>query len=265
MVTKIIVKKKIRKLRNPIFLEGMPGVGNVGRIAAGYIVDKLKGEKIAELYSSYFQHVTLIHSDGTAHVIKGEFYVIRANKKNGLKRDLVIYLGDQQSELPQGSYEIVNEILSFIKKLGVKELITMGGLKMDVDVEEPVVYGVGSDKSIIKKYSKYGINFDSASKVGSIVGAVGLLVGFAPLYKMKGVSLLVESFGPPILPDHKGAMKLLEMLKEILGINIDLSELAKKVKEQEVLKGKIMSSTTSTIKREERRDVSGSTGLTYIG
>jgi len=266
MVTQIIVKKKVRKLKNPVFLEGMPGVGNVGRIAAGFLVEKLKAEKIAELYSSYFQHVTLIHSDGTAHVIKGEFYIVKANKKNGLKRDLVIYLGDQQSELPQGTYELVHEILNFIKKLGVKELITMGGLKMDVAVDDPIVYGVASDKSIIKKYSKYPINFNSASKVGSIVGAVGLLIGYAPLYGMKGISLLVESFGPPILPDHKGAKKLLELLQEVLSIKLDLSEIAKKAKEQDILKEKIMraGAPAETVKREKKTDI-GSSSLTYIG
>lgn len=264
MATFIVNIKKPGRLKNPIFLEGMPGVGNVGRIAAGYLVEKLKGEKIAELYSSYFQHVTLIHSDGTIHVIKGEFYVIRKSKKNGLKNDLVIYLGDQQSETSQGTYEIVHEILKFIKKLGVKEMITMGGLKVDSPVEDPKVYGAASDTKIIKKFEKYGIDFNSSGKVGSIIGAVGLLVGLGRLYKINGVSLLVESFGPPILPDHKGAKKLLEILMKILNIKLDLSEMEKRVKEQENLRKKLATTLPPPVTKKEEMETTTKGELSYI-
>jgi len=92
------------------------------------------------------------------------------------------------------------------------------------------------------------------------------LIGYAPLYGMKGVSLLVESFGPPILPDHKGAKKLLELLQKILGVKLDLSEIAKKAKEQDILKEKIMraGAPAETVKREKKTDI-GSSSLTYIG
>ena len=53
MATKIVQLKK-PKLKNPIFIEGLPGVGNVGRIAAGYLVEELKAKKFAELWSSHF-------------------------------------------------------------------------------------------------------------------------------------------------------------------------------------------------------------------
>ncbi len=32
------------KLDNPIFIEGLPGVGNIGRVAAGYLVEDLKAK-----------------------------------------------------------------------------------------------------------------------------------------------------------------------------------------------------------------------------
>ena len=39
------------KMKNPILVEGLPGIGNVGRVAVGYLVAELKMVKIAELYS----------------------------------------------------------------------------------------------------------------------------------------------------------------------------------------------------------------------
>ncbi|MEM7826591.1 MAG: PAC2 family protein, partial [Candidatus Aenigmatarchaeota archaeon] len=59
MVTKIIELEK-PKLKNPIFVEGLPGIGNVGRIACGYLIEELKAKKFAELYSSHFMPFVLL-------------------------------------------------------------------------------------------------------------------------------------------------------------------------------------------------------------
>ena len=42
---KTTVVKKV-KLNKPILIVGMPGIGNVGKIAADLMVDQLKAEKI---------------------------------------------------------------------------------------------------------------------------------------------------------------------------------------------------------------------------
>ena len=36
------------KLKNPTLIEGLPGIGNVGKIAADFIVDELKAKKDSE-------------------------------------------------------------------------------------------------------------------------------------------------------------------------------------------------------------------------
>jgi len=80
MATKIVELKK-PKLHNPLFVEGLPGVGNVGRIASGYLIEELKAEKFAELYSSHFMPFVLLHQSSAVHVLKNEFYYWRAKKK----------------------------------------------------------------------------------------------------------------------------------------------------------------------------------------
>ena len=59
--TKIFMDKK-PKLNNPICLVGLPGIGNIGRIAIGYMVHELKAKKFAELYSPYFFPFVMIHT-----------------------------------------------------------------------------------------------------------------------------------------------------------------------------------------------------------
>jgi uncharacterized protein len=230
MTTKIIEIKK-PKLKDPIFISGLPGIGNVGRIAAGYLVEELKAEKFAELYSSHFMPFVLLQQDNTIRILKIEFFYHKAKSKN--QRDLIILIGDSQSIDPEGHYEIVNEILSYVKKFGVKEIITLAGLSVGEMTQEPKVVGAASSEYMIKKYKNCGVDFKSTNKIGTIVGASGLFIGLGKYYNMEGICLLGETIGFPIIPDPKSAGSVLKVLEKILKIKIDLSRLDKKVKEME--------------------------------
>jgi hypothetical protein len=227
MSTKIVELEKI-KLKNPIFIEGLPGVGNVGRIAAGYLLEELKAKKFAELFSSHFMPFVLLHQSSAVHVLKNEFYYHK-----GKDRDVVILVGDSQSVDPEGHYEIVETVLDYIQKLGVKEMITLAGLSVGEEAKEPKVIGAVSDPELLKKYGKYGIDFDAGSRVGTIVGASGLLLGLGRARGIKGICLLGETMGFPIIPDPKSAEALLKVLTKILNMKIDISKLHKKVHEME--------------------------------
>ncbi|MBS3054991.1 MAG: proteasome assembly chaperone family protein [Candidatus Aenigmarchaeota archaeon] len=219
------------KLKNPVFIEGLPGVGNVGRIAAGYLVEELKAKKFAELYSSHFMPFVLLHQSSAVHVLKNEFYYWKA-KKSG-QRDLIILIGDSQSVDPGGHYEIANTILDYVEKFGCKEMFTLAGLSVGEEASKPKVIGAVSEPELIKKYDGAGIDFDAGSKVGTIVGASGLLIGLGRLKNMKGTCLLGETVGFPIIPDPKSAEQLLKVLMKLLKLDVDTSKLDKKVKEME--------------------------------
>lgn len=230
MATKVIELEK-PKLKNPLFIEGLPGVGNVGRIAAGYLAEELKAKKFAELFSSHFLPFVLLHQSSAVHVLKCEFYYYKAKGKG--QRDLIILIGDSQSVDPEGHYEIVEAILDYITKCGVKEMFTLAGLNVGEITKKPKVIGAVSDPDLVKKYGKYNIDFDAGSKVGTIVGASGLLLGLGRTRGIKGVCLLGETVGLPIIPDPKSAEAILEILTNILNMKLDTSKLQKKVKEME--------------------------------
>ncbi len=266
MATKIIEFEK-PKLNNPIFIEGLPGVGNVGRIAAGYIVEELGAKKFADLTSSHFMPFVLLHQSSAVHVLKNEFYYLKGKKG---QRDLIILIGDSQSIDPDGHYEIVQEILTFVKKFGTKEMITLAGLSVGQEVKNPKVIGAVSDPDLIKKYKDAGIDFDAGSRVGTIVGASGLLIGVGRYYGIKGICLLGETVGFPIIPDPKSAEVILKVLAKILNLKIDTSRLDKKVKEMEEFIKKIQDVEKRTMMQLMRGAPTGKPGeekekLTYIG
>ncbi|HDJ96465.1 MAG TPA: proteasome assembly chaperone family protein [Candidatus Aenigmarchaeota archaeon] len=234
--TKIVILKK-PKLKNPIFIEGLPGIGNVGRIAAGYLAEELGAEKFAELYSSHFMPFVLLHQSSEVHMLKNEFFFWKAKKRG--QRDLIILIGDSQSVDPVGHYEIVETVLDFIEKFGTKEIITLAGLNVGRVVEKPRVVGAVTHEELIEKYSKFGIDFEAGSRVGTIVGASGLFLGLGKVRGMKGICLLGETSGFPIVPDPKAAKTVLNVLLKILNVSIDTSKLERKVEEMKRFMKKI--------------------------
>ncbi len=240
--TKIISKEK-PALRNPVLVVGLPGIGNVGRMAVGYLVHELKAKKFAELYSPYFFHFVMLH-DEVVHVLRNEFYYYK-----GKEKDIVFLIGDCQAYDPKGNYEVSGKVLDFAEELKCKEVIAIGGfatgkpLQMEGDkspsAQKPKVIGATSDAKISKDYEKYGIDFKASNEVGTIVGATGLLVGLSRLHNMKGLCLLGETAGFPIITDPNAAEAVLNILQKIIGTSADVSELHDKVKEMHDLMHKM--------------------------
>ncbi len=227
METIIKILEKV-KLKNPVLVEGLPGIGNVGRVAAGYLINELKMKKFAELYSPHFLPLVLLQTDSIASMLKCEFYYHR-----GKNRDIIILTGDTQSITPEGHYEICSKILDFATKLGVTELITLGGFAEGKEVVEPRVIGAINDKKLLKKYEKLGIDFGKEHPIGTIVGASGLLLGLGKLYNVDGICLMGETIGLPLITDPKAADSVLHVLVKILDIRVDMSKLEKTIKEME--------------------------------
>lgn len=266
MTTKI-VEFEMPKLNNPVFIEGLPGVGSVGRIAAGYLIEELKAKRFAELYSSHFMPFVLLHQSSAVHVLKNEFYYWKAKEKS--QRDLIILIGDSQSVDPEGHYEIVDAILDLVVKYGVKDMFTLAGLGVGEPVETPKVIGAVSDVELLERYKGIGVDFDAGSRLGTIIGASGLLLGLGRHRGIRGVCLLGETVGFPIIPDPKSAEAVLKVLMKVLNLKIDVTKIEKKAKEMEELIKKIEDFQRRAMSQMVRGQVEKVPGekdkLSYIG
>ncbi|MEK6887909.1 MAG: proteasome assembly chaperone family protein, partial [Candidatus Aenigmatarchaeota archaeon] len=227
METQIKVLEKV-KLKKPILIEGLPGIGNVGRVAAGYLINELKMKKFAELYSPHFLPLVLLQNDSVVSMLKCEFYYHKSRKG-----DIIILTGDTQSITPEGHYEICVKIIDFVSKMGTKDIITLGGFAEGKEISTPRVIGAVNDKKVLKKYEKLGIDFGKEHPIGTIVGASGLLLGLGKLYNINGLCIMGETFGLPLVTDPKAADSLLHVLVKLLGIKVDMSKLEKTIKEME--------------------------------
>ena len=261
-MTEIIYSEK-PKLTNPILIEGLPGVGNIGRVAAGYLVEELEAKKFATLNSEWFFPFVMLHENYLIHLPVNEFYYYKAKKKS--ERDLILLIGDCQSLTPQGHYAVSEKILEVAELFGCKDIITIGGLATGEIEQEPKVVGAVSDKSLLEKYKSLGIDFNAGEKVGYIVGAAGLLIGLGKQKGMDGLCLLGETSGFPIVTDPKSAEIVLNTLVKILGMKLDMSKLEQRVKEMENFIKKVESLQKKALTQISKNDKPGKDETRYIG
>jgi uncharacterized protein (TIGR00162 family) len=257
--TEIIQLKKPR-LRNPVLLVGLPGIGNVGRLAVGYLVAHLNAEKFAELYSPYFFNFVMIQ-DNMIHMLRAEFYYWKNPRKSG--RDIIMLIGDAQSAENKGHYEIAGKIVDFVSKLKCREIITIGGFGTGRIARKPKVYGVPATESMREKYKDCGIDFNVGGKIGNIIGAAGIIPGIARLRGIDAMALLGETPGFPILTDPNAAEAVLKVLEKMLEIKVDLSELHEKVEEMQEFVKRMEELQKEAV--EEMRRKKEQEELKYIG
>jgi uncharacterized protein len=220
---------KIPKLKNPVLIEGLPGIGNVGKLAVEHLIDSVKATKFAEIYSKDFPPQVFINTDGTIELVKNEFYYWKAKKKN--QRDLILLTGDYQGLSSHGQYDLVEKILDIAEEAGVKELFTLGGYGLGHEIQNPKVLCATTDKHLVKTMKKYGAVFKKNEPGGGIVGASGLLLGLGQLRGLQGTCFMGET--PGYLVDPKSAKAVLNILIKITNVDVNLSALEKKAKEIE--------------------------------
>jgi uncharacterized protein (TIGR00162 family) len=230
MIETTIVEKGKVKLHNPILIEGLPGIGLVGKIAAAHMIAELKAEKVAELYSPHFPHQVIMQKNGVMRMIKNRFYAVK-----GKKNDLLILVGDVQAVTSEAQYEATGKMLDYCQKKGVKLIITLGGYGTGKVHDKPRVFGIVSHKKMVEQYKKYGVIFGECK--GSIIGAAGLLLGMGKIRNMPGLCIMGETHGSFV--DPKSAQALLEVLCKIIDVKIDLKKLDQRARESEAFAKKM--------------------------
>ena len=209
------------ELNNPILIEGLPGLGLVGKIAIRYLIKQLKAQKFAYLYSPHFPYFVLVNKKGNVRLLRGAFYYV---KNPAGTNDVLLFTGDSQSQTIEGQYEIAEKMLIFAKKHNVQTIATIGGYRMETD-GKPKVIVAGTNQAILDKALAAGA---TVSSTGSpIVGTAGLILGLARFKKIDALCLLGETRG--YLPDPLAARSVIEVLKNMFNLNIDLAGIDEEV------------------------------------
>ena len=231
MKTTIIKELTRIELKNPILIEGLPGLGMVGRIATRYLAKQLKAKKLARLYSPHFPYYVLVNKKGSVRLLRGDFFFW---KNEAGENDFIFFTGDSQAQTIEGQYDVAGCILDFAEKNNVKTIVTIGGYRKEVE-KTPRVVAVSTSPRLLKEALKAKALPSPAGN--PIVGTAGLLLGLAKFRKIDAICLLGETRG--YLPDPRAAKSVVEVLQKMLKIKVDLSGLDKEIEKSEEIVGRM--------------------------
>jgi len=197
-------------LENPVFVQGLPGFGNVGRIAAHLLIKFCDAKPFAELYSPYFPDYVSISSKGICHLPKYEFYSAQIEKNN-----LVIMTGETQPSFDDvlAHYNVCGDILDFAQKIGCNFIVTMGGVPITEDKTQ--VYVAATSPSLATEFMEKGAVIYSK---GRIVGGTGLTLALAKERELEGICLLGATTG--FKADRGAGFMVFKFLMKTLGKEI---------------------------------------------
>ncbi len=202
-----------------IFIEGLPGVGNVGKVAADFVSYKLEAKRMATIISSDLLPQVFVDENNYVYTANNELWY--AKDVNG--HDLLFLEGEFQASTPQGQFELNKYIFDKIIKYDPKTIITLGGYGLGSIVSEPRVIAATNSDTMKTKLEKCGAQFVAGEPQGGIVGAAAMFVALACEYDIEAACLMGETSG--FIVDHKSARNVVDVLCKFLGIKIDTSEM----------------------------------------
>lgn len=235
------------KVKAPVFVEGLPGVGHVGKLAAQHIVESAKARLWLTIHSVDFPPQVAVGDDGIIRLLKAELWTVPAH---GKAPALVVMTGDAQPLSSRGQHELVEEVLDRLAPLGCKEVFTLGGYGTGARVEKPDVLAAATDKAMAARLRKLGIRLPGEDDApgGGIIGASGLFLGLGALRGMTGACLMGETNG--YLVDPKAARAVLGTLGKLVGRSFDLDGLEDSARELDRITAQLSEALSSGPSRE---------------
>jgi uncharacterized protein (TIGR00162 family) len=212
-------------LHSPTLICGFPGSGYVGKLAVDHLIQELRANHLADIYSSSFPPQVMIRSDGTADLMKNTIFWWSDTKSS-----LLLLTGDSQPSNPDSEFALAEEILGLATRFGTKQVFTLAAYITGVFVEKPRVFGTATHQGIVESFASHDI---ASMDGGSITGMNGLMLGIAKLSNLMGTCLLGETSGYVV--DAKASKAVLETLMRMVGIVVDMTNLEKRAKDTEML------------------------------
>jgi uncharacterized protein (TIGR00162 family) len=194
-------------LENPVFVQGLPGFGNVGKIAAHLLIKFCGAKPFAELYSASFPDYVSIDQNGICILPRYEFYAAPMEKN-----DFIIMTGDTQPSFDDvvAHYALCSNVVDIIKKQGCSLIVTLGGVP--ITEEKTQVYVAATSSRLALEFMEKGAVIYSK---GRIVGATGLMLGIAKEQNLEGICLLGATQG--FKADRGAGFSVFKFLMKALG------------------------------------------------
>lgn len=195
------------ELSDPVLVEGLPGVGLVGKIAADHLVDSLGMTHYADCRCEGLPDVAVYAEDERGVTPPVRLYA-------DAERDLLALQSDVPVS-PAAATEFAGCVTGWLADNDVFPIYASGRAENKNGVPELYGIGTGGGGEVLADH-----DVDAPSERGLISGPTGALVAEADRRGVDGAALVVEA--NPQFPDPEAARKLLaDGVAPIAGVDVD--------------------------------------------
>ena len=219
-------------LDDPAFVEGLPGVGHVGKLVAEHLVEELDSQLVRRVYSEHFPPQVGIDDEGIGTLAHAEVYAIETEG-----RDILVLTGNHQAADGAGHYRLTDTFLDIADAFGANDVFALGGVPTGELIEEYAVLGAVSGEERKTELEDVGVEFRSEEPAGGIVGTSGLLLGMGGRRDFDAACLMGETSGYVV--DPMSARAVLEVLETVLEFDISYDALDDRAEEMEEVLGRL--------------------------
>jgi uncharacterized protein (TIGR00162 family) len=219
-------------LQDPVLVEGLPGVGHVGKLAAEHLLEELDSQLVRRVYSEHFPPQVTV-DEGVTELASAEFHAVETEDGD----DLLVLTGDHQAQDNTGHYGLTDTFLDVAAAFGVERAYALGGVPTGELIEEYSVLGATTHEALIEELESADVEFRGDEPAGGIVGVSGLLLGLGERRGFQAACLMGETSG--YLVDPKSAQAVLTVLQELIGFEVDFGSLEERADEMEDVVRKI--------------------------
>ncbi|MCS7117970.1 MAG: PAC2 family protein [Thaumarchaeota archaeon] len=197
------------RLDGATFIEGLPGIGMVSKVAIAHVLGVVRAKRVCRLYSPEFPTSAFV-SDGKIVLNFADIYAVEHPSPT-----LVMY-GTSQPSSSYGQYEFCSRVIECVKEMGAVRVFTIGGLGGRESITpRREVYCSSTNKSALQKYVKL---IDGQVYSGQIVGAAGILMNLAGMAGMENMGMLIEV--SETTPDYYACRRAVQVLDRLANLGI---------------------------------------------
>src|SRR6056297_2411284 len=131
-------------LHDPVLVEGLPGVGHVGKLAAEHLLEETDSQLVRKVYSEHFPPQVSVGDDGTTELAAAEVHAVELDD-----RDLLVLTGDHQAGDNTGHYRLTSAFLDVAEEFGAETVYALGGVPTGELMEEYAVLGAATDVDFV--------------------------------------------------------------------------------------------------------------------
>lgn len=231
-----IITKPV-KSKDPILIEGFPGIGLVGNIASQQIIEELNMEYIGSIESRYFPPIAVLYEglvNMPVRIYENEEY------------NTIMVVSDIPIN-PSVSYDVSKALVGWAKSVGVKEVVSIAGIATMSD--EYKVFGAATTEEMLEKIKDKVEIF----QMGTISGISGSVMAECFMQSVPAISLLGATKTQN--PDPRAAAVVVDVLNSLYNFSIDTDDLIEQAEKIEIemqkLAEDVRSSEQATTPRKE--------------